>query len=224
VISELLLLLSYTYSACGNSLRAAQGETMHMHTTQNPYFKHLSPRRTQRLHCQGASSRPVLFVVNTIPIMRHMSYMAYVGLARTIHIYVCTVYIRCFRQRNHHTYGHIRCAYTVLANPRQMWCAMLSCQASQARGYIALLQAVRYSLSERWRSCSSCQVAACKSNNPSCSLQEQQAMQEQQTKLQLARATSQVAACNSKITCTNAAMQYACYNRVAGRLRIVCGV
>jgi hypothetical protein len=30
------------------------------------------------------------------------------------HIY--TVYIRCFWQGNHHTYGHIRCRYTVLAN------------------------------------------------------------------------------------------------------------
>jgi hypothetical protein len=32
----------------------------------------------------------------------------WLGLARTIHIaYVCTVYIRYFRQKNHHTYGHI---------------------------------------------------------------------------------------------------------------------
>jgi hypothetical protein len=27
------------------------------------------------------------------------------------------VHIRCFWQGNHHTYGHIRCVYTVLANP-----------------------------------------------------------------------------------------------------------
>ena len=32
------------------------------------------------------------------------------------HIY--TVYIRCFWQGNHQIYGHIRCIYTVLANPR----------------------------------------------------------------------------------------------------------
>jgi len=31
------------------------------------------------------------------------------------HIY--TVYIRCFWQGNHQIYGHIRCIYTVLANP-----------------------------------------------------------------------------------------------------------
>jgi len=43
-----------------------------------------------------------------------------VGLARTIHTYVCTVHIRYFKQGNHHTYGHIRCAYTVLANPRNV--------------------------------------------------------------------------------------------------------
>jgi len=28
-----------------------------------------------------------------------------------------TVYIRYFWQGNHHTYGRIRCVYTVLANP-----------------------------------------------------------------------------------------------------------
>jgi len=28
-----------------------------------------------------------------------------------------TVYIRCFWQGNHQIYGHIRCIYTVLANP-----------------------------------------------------------------------------------------------------------
>jgi len=35
------------------------------------------------------------------------------GLARTIY----TVYIRYFWQGNHRIYGHIRCIYTVLANP-----------------------------------------------------------------------------------------------------------
>jgi len=35
------------------------------------------------------------------------------------HIY--TVYIRCFWQRNHQKYGHIRCIYTVLANPTYMY-------------------------------------------------------------------------------------------------------
>jgi len=38
-----------------------------------------------------------------------------VGLARTIHTYVYTMYIRHFWQGK---YGHIRCTYTVLANPR----------------------------------------------------------------------------------------------------------
>jgi len=36
------------------------------------------------------------------------------------HIY--TVCIRCFWQGNHHIYGHIRCIYTVLANPTYLWC------------------------------------------------------------------------------------------------------
>jgi len=45
----------------------------------------------------------------------HLPY-TYVGLARTI-------YIRCIRyfwQGIHHTYGHIRCIYTDLANPTHM--------------------------------------------------------------------------------------------------------
>ena len=32
--------------------------------------------------------------------------------------HICTVYIRCFWQGNHQLYGHIRCFYTVLANPK----------------------------------------------------------------------------------------------------------
>ena len=36
------------------------------------------------------------------------------------HIY--TVYIRCFWQENHQIYGHIRCIYTVLANPKHVLC------------------------------------------------------------------------------------------------------
>ena len=30
------------------------------------------------------------------------------------------MYIRCFWQGNHHTYGHIRCIYTLLANPTHL--------------------------------------------------------------------------------------------------------
>jgi hypothetical protein len=32
--------------------------------------------------------------------------------------YIYTVYIRHFWQRNHQIYGHIRCIYTILANPK----------------------------------------------------------------------------------------------------------
>ena len=45
------------------------------------------------------------------------AHITLVGLARTIHLQVFTVYIRYFRQGNRHTYGHIRCVYTVPANP-----------------------------------------------------------------------------------------------------------
>jgi len=43
-----------------------------------------------------------------------------VGLARTIYIRVCTVFLA---QGNHQMYGHIRCIYTVLANPIQGQCS-----------------------------------------------------------------------------------------------------
>ena len=39
------------------------------------------------------------------------------GLARTIYLGIYGVYIRCLQQGNHHTYGHIWCRHTVLANP-----------------------------------------------------------------------------------------------------------
>ena len=42
-----------------------------------------------------------------------------VGKAKTIHSYVCTVYIRYIQQANYHTYGHIRCTCTVIAKPEQ---------------------------------------------------------------------------------------------------------
>jgi hypothetical protein len=35
---------------------------------------------------------------------------------------VYTVYIQYFWQKNHQIYGHIRCVYTVLANPTHMHC------------------------------------------------------------------------------------------------------
>jgi hypothetical protein len=49
---------------------------------------------------------PVLTVMHVLAIM-----------IRVGHNYIFTVYIRYFWQRNHQMYGHIRCIYTVLANP-----------------------------------------------------------------------------------------------------------
>jgi hypothetical protein len=46
------------------------------------------------------------------------------------HIY--TVYIRYFWLGNHQIYGHIRCIYTVLANPKRRICntAYVTCQGT----------------------------------------------------------------------------------------------
>jgi len=43
------------------------------------------------------------------------SVSAFISRVGQNHIY--TVYIRCFWQEIHQIYGHIRCIYTVLANP-----------------------------------------------------------------------------------------------------------
>jgi hypothetical protein len=43
--------------------------------------------------------------------------LLFVGLARTIYLRLRCAGIRYFRQGNHQIYGHIRCIYTVLANP-----------------------------------------------------------------------------------------------------------
>ena len=51
----------------------------------------------------------------------------YTGLARTIHVYICTVFIRYFWQGNLHKYGHIRYVHMVLANTA--WHACLLTQA-----------------------------------------------------------------------------------------------
>jgi hypothetical protein len=39
---------------------------------------------------------------------------------------VCKVFLQYFWWGNHHTIGHIRCVYTVLANPMHAACAGLS--------------------------------------------------------------------------------------------------
>jgi len=44
------------------------------------------------------------------------SYM-YLIMLRVSQNHICKVYIRFFWQGNHQIYGHIRCIYTVLANP-----------------------------------------------------------------------------------------------------------
>ena len=52
------------------------------------------------------------------------------------YIYIYTVYVRFFWQGNHQIYGHIRCVYTVLANPTHT--ASL-CTAYKSHGYHVLL-------------------------------------------------------------------------------------
>jgi hypothetical protein len=47
----------------------------------------------------------------------HAFHVKQLGLVRTIYIYIYMVYVRYFWQENHQIYGHIRCIYSILANP-----------------------------------------------------------------------------------------------------------
>jgi hypothetical protein len=51
----------------------------------------------------------------------------YIYMYMYIYIYLCVyVYIRCIRyfwQGNHQNYGHLRCIYTILANPNYLQCS-----------------------------------------------------------------------------------------------------
>ena len=58
------------------------------------------------------------------------------------HIY--TVYIRSFWQGNHQVYGHIRCIYTVLANPTYMQCSLPNHAPLACRPSALLLYAVTH--------------------------------------------------------------------------------
>jgi len=46
-------------------------------------------------------------------------------IRRVGHNHMYTVYIRYFWQVHHHIYGHKRCIYTVLANPKNKYCFTL---------------------------------------------------------------------------------------------------
>jgi hypothetical protein len=47
----------------------------------------------------------------------HVQVLVVVYIYRVGQNHIYTVHIRCFRQGNYQIYGHIRCIYTVLANP-----------------------------------------------------------------------------------------------------------
>ena len=49
------------------------------------------------------------------------------------------MYIRYFWQGNHHTYGHIRCAYTVLANPTSVHPSLRSSASAKVVQLLLLL-------------------------------------------------------------------------------------
>jgi len=68
----------------------------------------LAPTDVARSFCLDSSTSYAL----------SLHYVLYINrVGQTIHTYVYTVFIRYFWQGIYHTYGHIRCAFTVLANP-----------------------------------------------------------------------------------------------------------
>ena len=75
-------------------------------------MQNLSSLPWQTTHATMYGSRDVSYDVFVIYVVSYSCHMSRVGQN---HIY--TVYIRHFWQGTHQIYGHIRCIYTVLANP-----------------------------------------------------------------------------------------------------------
>jgi len=82
---------------------------------------------------QGAHCDPVLktklllfhlLPAVSAPAFRFEGYACHMSRVGQNHIY--TVYIRYFWQGNHQIYGHIRCIYTVLANPTHVTVFLMS--------------------------------------------------------------------------------------------------
>ena len=67
------------------------------------------------------------------------------GMHRVGQHHIYTLYIRCFWQGNHHIYGHVRCVYTVLANPRHV----AECRAVQLCGMHHIIASTVFILSIR---------------------------------------------------------------------------
>jgi hypothetical protein len=121
--------LSTTSRACSPTPRHAPSHPhtlTHSHTHTHTYththtcaHAHMYVHTgTPSTHRSPALLQPALAVAAT-----------FVGWARTIYLDVFTVYIRYFKQGNHHTYGHTRCVYTVLANPIHLTHSNYFCNA-----------------------------------------------------------------------------------------------
>jgi hypothetical protein len=90
--------------------------------------------------------------------------VAYIVMWPWLTLYTHMVYIRYFQQGNPHTYGHIRCVYTVLASPTYASGLSSFCPVSDACTYSHVQSCTHrhththiHTLSLlMWRLCSSC--------------------------------------------------------------------
>ena len=73
--------------------------------------------------CTKHTQMHVLQGLQTKPSVKHAA--ARLRMYRVSQNHKYTVYIRYFWQENHQKYGHIRCIYTVLANPTHVKIAII---------------------------------------------------------------------------------------------------
>jgi hypothetical protein len=67
-----------------------------------------------------------VYIYVYISVYIYIFFGVYIYISVYIYIYIyISVYIRYFRQANHYIYGHIRCIYTVLANPTNVTCGFI---------------------------------------------------------------------------------------------------
>ena len=105
------------------SVWLAKSILIHVFTVYVRYFCRQTSKYMVCIYCH-IHVQYVYTVIYTVCVRCALSvicHIQYVGWARTKYLYIYTVYIRYSKQGNHHTYGHIRCVYTVLANPNSMF-------------------------------------------------------------------------------------------------------
>ena len=94
--------------------------TVHAHLLCEPCMYTLCEPCTYTFYVNRACT-PLMWTVHAHLLCEPCMYTLCDRISRVGQNHIYTVYIRYFRRGNHQIYGHIRCIYTVLANPTYIW-------------------------------------------------------------------------------------------------------